>query len=61
MQLQTCGIREACGVGVAVRLAPDLSFARELQPRNIELTGFGGVAVIGTMVVECPVVNVAAY
>lgn len=31
-----------------MRLAPDLSFARELQPQNIELTGFGGVAVIGT-------------
>lgn len=44
-----------------MRLAPDLSFARELQPQNIELTGFRGVAVIGTTVVECPVTNVAAY
>lgn len=54
-------IREAGGGGVAVRLAPDLSFARELQPQNIELTGFGCVAVIGTTVVECPVTNVATY
>lgn len=44
-----------------MRLAPNLSFARELQPQNIEFTGFGGAAVIGTSVVECPVTNAAAY